>query len=86
MPVGSSPIMGSLVRRAPLLGGVALALTALCFGWATGTGEHAPADASVVFAFLAFIMGLLAPGRRATLLLVVPSLVFLSFVIEVAAR
>lgn len=78
--------MEVLARRAARIGGLALVLTAACFGWAARTGAPAPADASVVFAGLAFVMGLLAPGRRATLLLVVPSLVYLALLVEVTPR
>lgn len=78
--------MRSLTRRAPLLGGLCLLSAAACFGWSARTGAPAPADASVVFAGLAFVMGLFAPGRRTTLLLVVPSLVYLSFLVDVTPR
>jgi hypothetical protein len=78
--------MHPLTRRAPLLGGLSLLSAAACFGWSARTGSPAPADASVLFAGLAFVMGLLAPGRRATLLLVVPSLVYLSLMVDVTPR
>lgn len=78
--------METLKRQAPLLGGIALLSTAVCFGWSARTGAAIPADASVACAALAFVMGLLARGRRATFLLVVPSLLYLSLLVDVAPR
>ena len=76
--------MEPLVRHAPRLGVLAILLAASSLAAAWGSGEPIYADVSGIFAAAGLLLGILARGRRATLLLVVPCLTYLVLLIDIA--
>jgi len=76
--------MQTLVLRAPKLGAGALASTCACVAWGLAGGPALAWNASIALAGATLVLGLVARGRRATLALVVPSLVYLSYVLGLA--
>ena len=74
--------MEPLRDRAPLVGAIALGVTAVCFLAAVQTERPGYGVASIACSVLALGAGLVARSRRATLALVIPALVFLTLVVD----
>lgn len=85
LPAGLSwsPSMEPLVRHAPRLGALTVLLAASSLAAAWRSGEPIYAEVSGIFAAAGLLMGILARGRRATLLLVVPCLTYLVLLIDI---
>lgn len=75
--------MEPLVRHAPRLGALTVLLAASSLAAAWRSGEPIYAEVSGIFAAAGLLMGILARGRRATLLLVVPCLTYLVLLIDI---